>query len=152
MKSKLENNKVDKLFNFILQKKYGDIIYHKDIENVLELSRELRAYSGYLRMTKTRLIPKSLVLKAIPGIGYQILKPNQISSYTYRQYIKRTLNLYNYSELILDYVNTEALTNDRLQEYKDVKELNKKIKEMSQKTIKESKYYSRKDYYDSLEE
>lgn len=151
MKVKIGDNKVDKLFNFISQKKYGDIIYHNEIENVLGISREMRKYSGYLKMAKTRLIQKSFVLKSIPGVGYQVLKPNQVSGYTYRQYIKRSLNLYNYSELILDYLDTQNLTNDRLQEYEDVKELNKSIKEISQKTIKESKYYLRKEYYDSLE-
>lgn len=153
MKRKTKNSeKSDKLYFFLKSKQYGEIVYHSELEEILGVSHNLNIYSGYLRNVKTKLVLHSKILKAIPGVGYQVLKPNQVSSYTYRQYINRTLNMYNFSEYILQNLDTSNLSKDRKDEYKEVSSLNDSLKQLSQKTIKESKYYSRKDYYDSLKE
>lgn len=145
-------NKIDELFEFINNKNFGYVIKHTDIEKILGLSRELRKYGAYLRQVRLKLVYKSKILKSIPGVGYQILTPSQVSGYTYRQYIKRTLNMYNASKEILDNLQIETLTKERMHEYNDVKELNNRLKDLSTKTIKESHYFSRKEYYDSLKE
>jgi hypothetical protein len=152
MQVKKSAEKIERLYNFIVVKEYGDVILHREIEEIIGLSHELKQYSIYVKNAKDKLIKKSKVLKAIPGIGYQILKPNQVSGFTYRAYIHKALKSYDYSEFILENLNTKNLSEDRLQEFHDVQELNNKIKELSNRTIKESGYYSRKDYYDSLKE
>lgn len=141
---------VKKLFHFLNQKEYGEIIYHHEIENILEIKRELSKYGIYLKLVKDLLIPESKILKAIPGVGYQVLKPQQVSSFVYRKYIKRTLNMYNYSSEILSFLNRDGFDSDRENEYNDVKELNNTLKNTTQNIIEKSGYYSRKDYYDNL--
>lgn len=54
--------------------------------------------------------------------------------------------------LKLNNVEKEKLGKIRKQEYEEVKELNKAIKNISTQTIENSKYYSRIAYYNSLEE
>lgn len=144
--------KINNLYAFISTKKYGDIIYHEQIERILNVQKELSKYGIYLKQVKDKLVSDSKILKAIPKIGYQILKPNQVSSYTYRKYMQRALKSYDYSQFILDNLETNNLTTNRKEEYNDVKMLNKKLKEVSEVTIKESKYYSRKDFYNNLDE
>jgi hypothetical protein len=43
------------------------------------------------------------------------------------------------------------MNKDRLEEINSMMELNKELIEKVESTIMESRYYSRKDYYDSLE-
>ena len=140
------SERIDALFNFMSAKTYGDIIYHKQVENILGISRDLNAYGLYVKFVKDKMIKQSKVLKPIAKIGWQILKPNQVSSYTYRRYIQRTLKAYDYSKFILENLEVEGLSKARKGEYADVKELNQQLKKISEATIKESRYYSRKDY------
>lgn len=144
--------KIENLYAFLSTKKYGDIIYHNQIERVLGIAKELNKYNIYVKHVRDKLIEQSKILKPIPNVGYQVLKPNQVSSYTYRKFIQRSLKAYNYSQFILDNLETTNLSENRKDEYKDVKNLNKDLKQISEKTIKESRYYSRKDFYDNLEE
>lgn len=60
--------------------------------------------------------------------------------------------MYNYSTEILNNLDKRNLTDVRIQEYNEVKELNSTLKNTTTNIIEESKYYSRKDYYDSLGE
>lgn len=76
----------------------------------------------------------------------------QVSGYVYRKYIKRTLNLYNYSTEILDHLNKDGFNDTRIQEYNEVKDLNDNLRETTSSMIQESGYYSRMDYYNSLED
>lgn len=153
MRYDIENSsdKINSLFNMFIQKKYGDLIYHSEIEAILGFDREVTKYGIYVRHAKDRLIQYSKVLKAIPGVGFQVLKPQQVSGYVYRKYIKRTLNLYNYSTDILGYLNKDGFSDVRMKEFNEVKELNDALREKTKSMIQESGYYSRKDYYDSLD-
>lgn len=142
---------VNSLFNLFVVKKYGEMIYHTEIEKILGFNREVNKYGIYVKKAKDRLIEHSKVLKSIHGIGFIVLKPEQVSGYVYRKYIKRTLNLYNYSTEILDHLNTEDFGATRKQEYDEVKDLNDALKEKTSSIIQTSGYYSRMDYYNSLE-
>ena len=144
------SDKINELFNMFVQKQYGEMIYHSEVSNILGFDRTQSRYGIYVRKAKDRLIEYSKVLKAIPGVGWQVLKPQQVSSYVYRKYIKRTLNMYNYSTDILNYLDKSNLSQTRLDEFNDVEQLNNELKEKTSNIIQESGYYSRKDYYDSL--
>ena len=52
---------------------------------------------------------------------------------------------------VLDRTDKTEMNKDRLEEINNMMELNKQLIEKVESTIMESKYYSRKDYYDSLE-
>lgn len=81
-----------------------------------------------------------------------MLKPVQVSGFVYRKYIKRTLNMFNYSTDILENLNREGFSKTREEEYQDVKKLNNDLKETTANMVQESGYYSRMDYYNSLSE
>lgn len=146
------SDKIEQIYNLFIQKQYGDIVYHSEVEKILGFDRTVSKYGIYVKKAKDRLIEHSKVLKGIPGVGWQVLKPQQVSGFVYRKYIKKTLNMYNYSTEILNNLDKRNLTDVRIQEYNQVKELNSTLKNTTTNIIEESKYYSRKDYYDSLGE
>lgn len=152
MKQYKTTEQVNKLYNKMMQMNYGDIITHKEIEQILDVSKELSVYNILIKKAKDMLVEKSKIFKSIPGIGLQLLKPEQVSGYTYRKYINRTLNLYNYSSFILDNLDTYGFNDFRLDEFNDVVELNNKLKDITSKTIRESHYINRRAFYDSLED
>ena len=152
MKNKESIKKVNNLYMFFISKQYGDIIYHNQVEKIIGISREMAKYNIYVKKAKDLAVSKHIILKGIPGIGFQVLKPHQVSGYAYRKYIKRALKMYDYSEFILNNVEENKLGKIRKQEYEEVKELNNTMKQMSTQTIERSKYYSRMDYYNSLKE
>lgn len=150
----IENSQelINKLFNLFITKEYGDLIYHSEVEKILGFDRSLNKYGIYVKQAKDRLVEHSKILKAIPGIGWQVLKPQQVSSFVYRQYIKKTLKIFDYSQNILFYLNKTGFSKDRLNEFQDVEELNDALKLKTQSIIQSSKYYSRIDYYNSLKD
>ena len=145
-------DKIEELYNMFMQKEYGDIVYHAEVERILGIDRTIAKYGIYVRKAKDKLIEHSKVLKGIAGIGYQVLKPKQVSGFVYRKYIKKALNMYNHSTDILNYLDKSNLSDTRIQEYNEVKELNDNLKETTSNIITGSRYYSRKDYYDSLDD
>lgn len=143
---------INDLANYFCSKNYGDIVNHEEVERVLSTSKDERLYYLYVKKAKDKAIEKGLVFKAIPGKGWQVLKPKQVSGYTYRKFIKKALNMYDYSSFILENVDQRELSEERKKEHKDVTNLNNKLKEVSKNTIKSSGYYSRRKYYDSLKD
>ncbi len=101
---------------------------------------------------KGYLITRGRVLKGVPNVGYYILKPSQVSQHCYRTYIKSASRLYDKSAYVLDRTDKTELNEIRMEEINNMIEMNKKLIENSWNTIQESAYYSRKTYYDSLEE
>ena len=82
--------------NYIMKKQFGDTIVFKDLQQFTEydLNNEYENYkfkTTIMRFVKDELIQEGYILKSIRGVGYYILKQNQISSYTYRTYIKKPL-------------------------------------------------------------
>ena len=144
------SDKINEIFNMFVQKQYGQLIYHSEVENILGFDRTVTKYGIYVKKAKDRLVEYSKILKAIPGIGWQVLKPQQVSGYVYRKYIKRTLNMYNYNTDILNYLDKTDFSQARINEFNDVQQLNNDLREKTADMIQESGYYSRKDYYDSL--
>ena len=143
---------INQVYNLFIQRNYGEMIYHSEVEKILGIKRDMTKYGIYVKKAKDKAVEKHRVLKSIPGVGWQVLKPQQVSGYTYRKYIKKALKMYDYSEFILEYVEEDKLGDTRKEEYEQVKELNNEMKKTSQQTIERSKYYSRIDYYESLGE
>ena len=77
-------------------KKLGNLLKY-NIEDELEWKK----YKSTMNRVKNILINYGIVLKSIVGIGYYVLKDNQISGYCYHTYIKRTTILLDKSEHIL---------------------------------------------------
>lgn len=151
--SKLEQPIKDGI-EHIRSKDYGDTIQYSELSEIFRLNLEIEEDKKQLKYimskVKNTLIDYGYVLRNITGIGYYILKPKEISSYTYRTYIVKPANLYNKANRILDRVDKTMLNKIRKQEHKEVKELTTDLIDITLGTIELSDYYKNKDEYEKL--
>lgn len=142
------NNKIfetEKIEKYFKEKNFGDTITYDELQKLtfynLQDKYECYKFKGNtMRRVKNRLINNGIVLKAIKGIGYYILKPNQISSYTYRTYIIKPLKSYEKANIILNNTKTERLNKKELEKHKLTSELNICLMEQTNKFIRTQKY------------
>ena len=148
--------KKQEIVEYILDKNYGDTIYHSDLSKILgfniEIEKEKSKYKTAMLRIKNIVLEYGYVLKSISGVGYCILKPSQISQHCYRTYVKRAGRLYDKSEYILEHTEQVDMNDDRKEEIQNLMAMNKQLIANVWDTIQESAYYSRKNYYDSLED
>lgn len=153
--SKKKHN-IQEATEYILNKDYGSTLLHQDLAKILQYNiddeDEFKKYKSVMARIKNFILQYGYVLKGISGIGYYILKPTQVSSHCYRTYIKKAGRLYDKSAYILDKTDKTDMNDVRKQEIENMIELNKKLIDNAWNTVKESVYYSRKDYYNSLED
>ena len=103
---------VEEIEKYVKQKKYGDTITFSELQvltdyNLKDKFESYKFKSNIMRKIKIRLLQYGIVLKSIRNLGYYILKPNQIQSYTYRTYIIRPLKHLEKAEMILINTKTE---------------------------------------------
>lgn len=143
MKKKVfESDNIIEYFKF---KKQGEQINydelqqftHYDLKNVLEFHY---FKTNTMRRVKEGLIDYGMIIKAIPNIGYYILKSNQVSSYTYRTYIKKPLKQLNKAERILNNTETKSLTVGELGKYNLTMALNQDLMAANDKVLNSNKY------------
>jgi len=148
--------RIQEIVEFILSKNYGDTITNTEASKILKYNiydeTELKKYKNTMCRVKNFLIDYGYVLKSIVGIGYYILKPKQISGYCYHTYVLRTENLLNKSARILSHVDTSELSENRMEELNDVKDLNLDVTNAIDTTIENSRYFDKKSFYDNLED
>lgn len=141
---------------YILNEPYGSTITHKELGKMLAYNiddeEEYKKYKIMMNSIRSWLLGKGRVLRCISGIGYYILKPSQISQHCYRTYIKSASRLYDKSAYVLDRTDKTELSEIRKEEINNMMNLNKQLIENVENMIHESAYYSRKAYYDSLED
>lgn len=144
------------VIEYILESPYGITISDEKLGKMLhcniEDEEEYHKYKTLMAGIKKWLLGKGRVLRSVPNIGYYILKPSQISQHCYRTYIKSASRLYDKSAYVLDRTDKTELNTDRMEEITNMISLNQQLIDKIEKTIQESTYYSRKAYYDSLEE
>lgn len=150
MENKLNKNefspkeKREQVYNYILTKKYGDTITNEELNNILQ--ENLKDEYGKIRFrnqmvkVKDTLYKKGFVIRPIYNIGYYILKPNQVSSYTYRNFIVRPTKQYNKAKIILENINNKEFNNDENLEFKTTKSLNKKIIDTTNNLLNSNEY------------
>ena len=148
--------KIQETVEYILERNYGDTISFNTLGKLLHYNIydevENKKFKSTMGRVKNFLIDKGYVLKSIPGVGYYILKPKQISGYCYHTYIKRTENLLEKSDRILSHVAQSELSEIRKEEYENVCDLNSDVINAIDSSIENSKYFNRKNYYDNLED
>ena len=98
---------------------------------------------------KNILIDYGYVLKSVGGVGYYILKPNQISSFTFRNYIVKPQKAYEKANRILNHVDTTKLNEIGKEEHRYAKELAENIAETAENTIYNSNYWNNKILYEN---
>lgn len=147
---------IQETVEFILDKNYGSTLTHDELGKILgynvDNEEEFEKYKSTMARVKNFLLDYGYVLKAISGVGFYILKPTQISQHCYRTYVKKAARMYDKSAYILRKTDKSAMNEVRLEEIKNMMQLNKKLIDNAWNTVKESAYFSRKDYYNSLKD
>ena len=153
--SKKKQN-IQEAIEYVLNKKYGDTLTHIELSRILQYNidndDEFKKYKSVMARIKNFILQYGYILKSVSGIGYYILKPSQVSSHCYRTYVKKAGRMYDKSEYILEHTEKENLSEERKEEIQNMIALNKQLIDNVWETIKESTYFSRKDYYNSLED
>lgn len=151
--SKKKQN-IQETVEYILNQEYGSTLSDVELAKMLNYNinddNEWLKYKTTMGRVKNFLLQYGYVLKSISGVGYYILKPEQVARHCYKTYIKKASRVYDKSAFVLDRVDRTKMSEERLEEITTLMELNQKLIDNVASTLKESKYYSRKDYYDSL--
>ena len=135
--------------NYIMHKQFGETITFNDLQQFTsyDLNNEYENYKFktiIMRYVKDELIEEGYILKSIRGKGYYILKQNQISSYTYRTYIKKPLRYLDKADTILKSTRTILLNKKELDKHNLTKTLNNELINENNKIINSKKYESLK--------
>ena len=136
--------------NYIMKKQFGDTIVFNDLQQFTDydLNNEYENYkfkTTIMRFVKDELIQEGYILKSIRGVGYYILKQNQISSYTYRTYIKKPLRYLNKADTILKSTHTVLLNKKEVEKHSLTQELNEELIGKNSEIINSKKYESLKE-------
>lgn len=136
--------------NYIMKKQFGDTIVFKDLQQFTDydLNNEYENYkfkTTIMRFVKDKLIQEGYILKSIRGVGYYILKQNQISSYTYRTYIKKPLRYLDKADTILKSTHTILLNKKEVEKHSLTQELNEELIGKNSEIINSKKYESLKE-------
>lgn len=142
--------------DYILSQNYGSSIRYEDISRRIginiEIEEELDRLKKLVGSCKNLLIDRGRILKNVGGLGWYILKPTQIASYTYRTYIIKPRKAYDKAKRILEHTNTKNFSSKRKQEHQEVTELNEMLSDVSLNIIIESDYHKNKDSYDNIKD
>ena len=121
--------------DYILSQNYGSSIKYEDISRRIginiQIDEELERLKKLVGSCKNLLIDRGRILKNVGGLGWYILKPTQIASYTYRTYITKPRRAYEKAKRILEHTNTKNFSNERKQEHQEVTELNEMLSDVS---------------------
>lgn len=149
MELEIKNNislqeKREKVVELILERKYGDTITNEEINGILkeDLKDEYgkKRFKSNMNKVKNILITKGIVVRSISNIGYYILMPRQISSYTYRNFIVKPIKNFEKAKIILENTNNKVLNNKEKEEYKKTRSLNDALCYASNELINNIEY------------
>lgn len=140
-----KRSQIKTIVDYIKNKDYGTTIEFMELQPFTNynLSDELEFYwfkTNIINKVKKELIKYGKVLKSVKFIGYYILKPNQISSYTYRTYIRKPLKSFERARLILANTNIKELNKNDVNEYYLTRELNNVLINKNNSIIEQEKY------------
>jgi hypothetical protein len=154
---RLKNNINDKemIVKYILNKDFGETIKFEELQpytkyNLLDETESYIFKSSIMSKVKNILIEYGYVLKSIRYVGYYLLKPNQIQSYTYRNYIKKPLKAFMKAECILSNTNTKRLETEELIRHQLTTELSRNLIDETNKIINSKEYINLDEFKDSL--
>ena len=136
---------IDEVEKYIRQKNFGDIISFKDLQTLTKynLDDKFENYkfkTNVMRPVKNRLIQSGIVIRSVRNIGYYILKPNQIQSYTYRTYIVKPLRHFEKAATILINSKVQNLDEVELEKHNLTLNLDTELMKVTNELIKNEKY------------
>lgn len=123
--------KREKIKELILSREHGETLTYEELNNILQEDMEDRygreVFRRQMNKVKNELFSKGYVIRPVCNVGYFILKPNQVSSYTYRNYIVKPMNSFKKAKIILDNTEKKKLRGQEITEYTNTCELNEAI-------------------------
>lgn len=140
--------KVEKIVELILTKKKGDTLKFNELnliinENLKDEYGKIR-FRKIMQRSKNKLIEHGILIRGINGIGYYILKTNQMSSYTYRNYMIKPIKQMQKGKKILDNLNKKELNNEETKQYELTKTLNDNLININKDQINSKEFISLK--------
>lgn len=118
----------EKIKELVVIRGYGETLSYEELNEILQ--ENLNDYYGktvfrrQMNRIKNELFELGYVIRPIYGKGYYVLKPKQISSYTYRNYMVKPLNSFKKARTILENTEKKKLKGQETTEYLTTCELN----------------------------
>lgn len=115
------DSKWEHLVNYISPKNYGDIVYHSEIETVVQEHRAnpKSKYFSIIAHAKKDLLERGKLLKSIPGQGYRVVRPGEFAQEAVGKY-RSGFNRIKQGKKILEYAPTKDMTEEERQDYRNV--------------------------------
>ena len=136
--------KREEIKELILSREYGETLTYEELNNILQedlgdfYGREV--FRRQMNKVKNELFSEGYVIRPVYNVGYFILKPNQVSSYTYRNYIVKPMNSFKKAKIILNNTEKKKLKGQEISEYVNTCELNEAIIYANEELINSEEY------------
>lgn len=136
--------KREKIKQMILSKDYGTTILYDEINEIMQ--EDLYDFKGrdyfikQMNKVKNELFTTGYIIRPVYNVGYYILKPNQISSYTYRNYIRKPLKAFDKAKTILEHTNKSELKKQEISEYQTTVSLNETMLYANNQLLNDEEY------------
>lgn len=107
------------IVEYFYNKSFGETVEFEELQdfthyNLKDEFENSKFKQNLMPVVKNDLLKKGYILQSIRKVGYYILKPNQIQSFTYRNFIKKPLKKYEKAQTILNKTIKRDLTNGEL--------------------------------------
>lgn len=118
------NDKVQRLYEYIMAKNYGDIIYHQEIAEQIGERMNTPRYFSTITAAKKALLEAGRMIKSVRRSGYQVVDPDDYTVHAVRQVVTAGKKIDNgvkimrhapVSNMTPDGVESYNRVNDRLQ-------------------------------------
>ncbi len=149
-KNSLEyKERIENLKKYILSKDYGTTLTFDELNEFIgeDLKDEYgkMRFKSIIRKVKNQLYKKGYVLRGVINIGYYILKPNQIASYTYRNFMLKPLNTFYKAQIILESTEKNKLNDKEEKKHIKTESLNKALISANEMLIDDKDFKSLKE-------
>lgn len=138
-----------KIVELILTKKKGDTLKFEELNSIIKENLKdehgKNKFRKIMQKAKNQLINYGILIKGINGVGYYILKTNQMSSYTYRNYMIKPIKQIQKGKTILDNLNKKELNNEETKKYDLTKKLNDNLVNINKDQINSKEFISLKE-------
>jgi len=81
------NDKVKKLVGYIMEKGYGDIVYHQEIAEQIGEQMNTSRYFSTVNAAKKELLESGRMVRSIRRTGYQVVVPDEYTAHSVRQVV-----------------------------------------------------------------
>lgn len=116
----LNNMKKSEVLALDIQKmKYGDVITHQDISNIIQEEYPSNKYTSTIAKTRKILLKQGLILENIIGDGYRIVEPDNFVNSSLKHY-KRGFNEMQKGYETLEYAPTKHMSQEGRDTYRRV--------------------------------